>query len=105
MPSTEGGVLRLWNPVKSPKRLVVRSVDAVTRLQVPRVGDEPFSERAWSAKGHSLTLRGRMVRLDCEIPLRKRRCLRSSCRERLRSGYARDHSCCSSRCNRQDYGR
>ena len=105
MPLTEGAALSLRSPGRSPKRSEVRSVDVVTRLQVPRVGDEPFSERAWMAKVHSLTLGKSKVKSDCGTRQRTRRCLRSSCREMLRFANARGHSCCSNRCSRLDYGR
>ena len=102
MPLTEEGVLRLWILVRSPKILVVRSVDVATRLQEPRVVDEPFFERAWLAKGHNLTLKGKKVKLDCENLRQKRGCLRNS-PEMLRSENAYDRSCCSSRCSCPDY--
>ncbi len=97
MPMTEEGVLWLPSPVRNPKRLAVRSVDVATRLREPRVANEPFFERAWLAKGHSLIWRENKVRLDCGIHQRKRICLRSNCREMLRSGSAHGRSCYSSR--------
>ena len=102
MPSTGGGVLRLGILVRSPKKLVVRSVDVATRLQEPKVVDEPFFEQAWLAKCHNLTWRGKKARLDCGNLRQKGRCLRSR-PEMLRSGNAYDRSCCSRRCSCPDY--
>ena len=105
MPLTGGGVWRLSSPGRSPTRSVGRSVDVATRLRVLKVGDGPFFERAWMAKGRSLTLGRSKVRWDCGSRRRKRRSLRSSCQEMLRFANARGRSCCSSRCSCLDCGR